>query len=87
MAELARVGVAAAPACPNCKNRLSELPIDDLSGGDEYQCLFCSEIIRIPQQVLDRLREQREAFLREHGAPPTWLQRLTLFFRRLLGRS
>lgn len=87
MAELARVGVAAAPACPNCKNRLSQLPIDDLSGGDEYQCLFCSEVIRIPQQVLDRLREQRDAFQREHGAPPTWFQRFKDFFRRLFESS
>lgn len=68
MAELAKVSVAAAPACPSCRNRLSDLPLDELAAGDEYQCLFCSEIIRIPQQVLDRLIEQREARRREEAS-------------------
>lgn len=87
MAELARVNVGLAPACPGCRNRLSDLPLDDLAAGDEYQCLFCSEVIRIPQQVLDRLIEQREAQRREQAAlKPSLFQRISKVFRQLFGR-
>ena len=87
MAEFAKVGLAAAPACPNCKNRLSDLPLDDLKGGDQVQCLFCGESIRIPQQILDRLREQREAFRREQASlQPTLWQRITRFLGQWLGK-
>lgn len=81
MAEFAKVSLAAVPGCPNCKNRLSDLPLDNLSAGDTVQCLFCSEKIRIPQQILDRLREQRDALLREQALrrPSLW-QRIKRFF-------
>jgi tRNA(Ile2) C34 agmatinyltransferase TiaS len=86
MAELARVHVAAAPACPKCRNRLTDLPLDDMAAGDEYQCLFCSQVIRIPQAVLERLIEQREALRREQAQEqPNLFQRVALFFRRLFG--
>lgn len=85
MAELAKVNLAAAPACPGCKNRLTDLPLDDLAAGDEYQCLFCSQVIRIPQQILDRLIEQRETLRREQASlnPPNFLERIAAFFKRL----
>jgi len=84
MTELARVQVGAAPACPGCKNRLTDLPLDDLAAGDEYQCLFCSQVIRIPQQVLDRLIEQREALRREQAQNnPGFFQKIADFFKRL----
>lgn len=81
MAEFAKVSLAAAPGCPNCKNRLSDLPLDTLSAGDTVQCLFCGESIRIPQQVLDRLLEQREAQRREQALlRPTLWQRIKRLF-------
>lgn len=87
MAELAKVGLAAAPACPNCRNRFSDLPLDDLKPGDEVQCLFCGERIRIPAQLLTRLREQREALLREQArSKPGFLQRLLSWLRQISGR-
>jgi hypothetical protein len=86
MAKLAQVGVAAAPACPKCRNRITNLPLDELSGGDEIQCIFCSEVFRIPQQVLDRLIEQRDAFRREHASQRSgFFQRIADFFRRIFG--
>lgn len=86
MAELAKVGVSAAPACPSCRNRFSGLDLDKLQAGDEYQCLFCSEVIRIPQQVIDRLLAQREAERAEQARlnPGLW-QRVSNFFSRLFG--
>ena len=88
MAELARVGVAAAPACPNCKNRLDDLPLDDLAAGDEYQCLFCSQQIRIPKPVLARLIEQRELLRSaQDEAKPSLFQRLAQFFQGLFGQK
>lgn len=85
MAEFAKVSLAAAPGCPNCKNRLSDLPLDELSPGDEYQCVFCGERIRIPKQVLDRLRAQRDALRAEHEQQKSVLTRIRNFFRRLFG--
>lgn len=87
VAEFAKVSLAAAPGCPNCKNRLSNLPLDTLAAGDKVQCLFCGEQIRIPQQVLDRLREQHEAMLREQARlRPTLWKRIIRFFSRLVGK-
>lgn len=86
MAELARIGVAAAPACPQCKNKITNLDLDKLQGGDEIQCLFCSEVFRIPQQILDRLIEQRDQFLREQQAQnPGFFSKIAAFFRSLFG--
>lgn len=85
MAELAKVNLAAAPGCPNCRNRL-DLPLDKLTGGDEVQCLFCGEKVRIPQSILERLLAQREAQrLEEASSQPGLLQRIAEFFRRLFG--
>ncbi len=81
MTEFAKVGLAAAPGCPNCKNRMSDLPLDTLTAGDTVQCLFCGEKIRIPQQVLDRLKQQRDFLLAEEAARR---KKLT-FWQRLLG--
>jgi hypothetical protein len=86
MARLAQIGVAAAPACPKCRNRITNFPLDELSGGDEIQCLFCSETFRIPQQVLDRLIEQRNSLEHERaGQQYTFFQRIVDFFRRIWG--
>lgn len=87
MSELAKVSLATAPGCPNCKQRLSDLPLDSLSPGDMVQCLFCGEKIRIPQQVLERLRAQRDEILREQARlrPGLW-QRFTRFLGKLLGK-
>lgn len=83
MAEFAKVGLAAVPACPSCRNRLSNLPLDELSAGDIVQCLVCSDKIRIPQQTLDRLRQQRDALQAENEVP-LW-QRITRLVRRWFG--
>lgn len=85
MAKLARVNLAAAPACPGCMNRLTNLPLDDLQAGDQVQCLFCSEMIRIPQPSLDRLIAQREEQRREQASGQHgFFQRIANFFRQML---
>ena len=60
VAELAKIGVVAAPACPGCRNRLTGLPLDDLVDGAGYQCPFCGEQMRIPRRVIETLIQQRE---------------------------
>lgn len=84
MAELARIKPAAAPACPTCGQRLDGLDLDALSGGSEIRCPACGHAMRIPQAVLDRLREQREAERAAEGGDRSFLARLRAFFSRLL---
>ena len=67
MAQLAKIGVAAAPACPGCRNRLTGLPLDELAAGAGYQCPFCGQHMRIPQQVLAELIRQRDERLAEQA--------------------
>ena len=67
MAQLAQIGVISAPACPGCSNRLTGLPLDDLADDPNYQCPFCGEHMRIPQQILAKLIQQRDDYLAAHG--------------------
>lgn len=83
MAELARIRLAAAPACPNCRQRLEGLDLDALTGGSEIRCSSCGHAMRIPQAILDRLREQREAERAAEGGGPSWFARLVAFFSNL----
>lgn len=61
MSQLAKVQTTAAPACPNCRNRVTDLDLDKLSGGAEHQCLLCGHHMRVPKALLDRLMAEREA--------------------------
>lgn len=61
MSQLAKVATSSAPACPNCRNRVTDLDLDKLSGGAEHQCLFCGHQMRVPKALLDRLIAEREA--------------------------
>jgi hypothetical protein len=80
MAQLAKLQLASAPACPNCRNRVTDLDLDALVDGGDHQCLFCSHTMRVPRQIVERLLAEREAFLATQGPPPTlWMR-----FRRLL---
>ena len=58
---MAKIATSAAPACPNCRNRVTDLDLDKLSGGAEHECLFCSHKMRVPKALLDRLIAEREA--------------------------
>ena len=81
VAHLAKIQLAAAPVCPGCRSRLNALPLDDLSGGDEYACPDCGQVIRIPEQILVRLRAQRDALAQEL-AERSWWQRVVDWFRQ-----
>ena len=82
MSELARIIPAVAVACPNCKARLSELPLDDLAQGASYSCPECGEVLRMPPTVLEKLLAQRAAFAAQFPDPEPALS----FWRRLLAR-
>ena len=85
MERLARVDLAAAPACPNCRQRVTDLNLDELAGGAEHQCLFCGHFMRVPEALLKRLLEQREA-ARAAQAPVSLWARLSGFLARLFGK-
>lgn len=84
MAELARIDLGAAPACPNCRQRLEGLNLDELSGGSLVRCPSCGHAMRIPQAVLDRLLEQRQAARAAAGEDRSLRARLVAFFSRFL---
>jgi hypothetical protein len=84
MAELAKVALASAPACPNCRNRITDLDLDGLAAGAEHQCLFCGHTMRVPKALLDKLLAQREAERVARKASRNWWQRLRDY---LLGAS
>ncbi len=88
MTELARIVPAIAVACPHCRVRLSDLPLDELAKGASYDCPECGNSLRMPQQVLEKLIAQREALAAEY--PPEekpvsfwqrWLARVKGWFR------
>lgn len=85
MERLARVDLAAAPACPNCRQRVTDLDLDELAGGAEHQCLFCGHFMRVPEALLQRLIAQRDA-ARASQAPVSFWQRLSGFFASLFGK-
>lgn len=82
MSQLAKVELAAAPACPNCRNRVTDLDLDKLATNPEHQCLLCGHIMRVPKQILERLVAQREA-LKAALPPETWWSRLIQAVHRL----
>lgn len=86
MSEIGQIGVIAAPACPGCRNRLTGLPLDELADGSAYQCPFCGEQMKIPQQVLGKLIAQRDE-LRAAQAQnePSFLSKLFSTLKTLLG--
>ncbi|MFN8613709.1 MAG: hypothetical protein U0931_39610 [Vulcanimicrobiota bacterium] len=61
MSRLAKIATSLAPACPNCRNQVTDLDLDQLSAGAEHQCLFCGHRMRVPKALLDRLIAEREA--------------------------
>ncbi len=85
MAQLAKLQLASAPACPNCRNRVTDLDLDALIEGGEHQCLFCSHTMRVPRQIVERLIAERDAFLAAQGPPPGLWMRIRRFFLSLLG--
>lgn len=85
MAELAKLSLAAAPACPNCRERITNLDLDSMAPGDEHQCMACGHVLRIPGAVLERLIAQRDAELAD-AKPAGLLERILEFFARLFGR-
>ena len=85
MEKLAKVGLAAAPACPNCRQRVTDLNLDELASGAEHQCLFCGNFMRVPKAILDRLIEQRDAARAANIPQGSLITRVMAFFRRLLG--
>lgn len=76
MAELARIIPAVAVACPNCRARLSDLPLDELAQGASYSCPECGDILRMPLAVLEKLIAQRDALATQYPEPepdpPFW---------------
>jgi hypothetical protein len=85
VSQLAKVDLAAAPACPNCRQRVSDLNLDELAAGAEHQCLFCGHFMKVPKSILDRLVAQRDADRVAQGKASPWA-RLVAFFSRTLGR-
>lgn len=86
MAQLAKLQLASAPACPNCRNRVTDLNLEALAEGGEHQCLFCGHTMRVPKQIVQRLIAERDAFLASQPPQASLWQRLRRFLGRLLGR-
>ena len=84
-AELAKVDVVATPACPNCRQRVADLKLDQLAAGAEHQCLFCGHFMKVPKPILEKLIAQRDA-ARASGGGSSVLGRVSAFFSRLFGR-
>ena len=85
MEKLAKVNLAAAPACPNCRQRITDLNLDELASGAEHQCLFCGNFMRVPKSILDRLIEQRDAARAASIPEGSFVSRVMAFLRRLWG--
>ncbi len=83
MGQLAKVDLAAAAACPNCRQRVTDLNLDQLASGAEHQCLFCGHFMRVPQTLIDRLLQQREAERAEQASKRSIFARLSAFFEGL----
>jgi hydrogenase maturation factor len=82
MSQLAKVQLAAAPACPNCRNQVTDLDLNRLAEGGEHQCLFCSHVMRVPKQIIQRLIAQQESLQDCRQLDSPWV-RLKAFFVRL----
>ena len=78
MAELARIIPAVAVACPHCRARLSDLPLDELAQGASYDCPECGNTLRMPLQIVEKLIAQRDALAEEYPeetpVTPFWLR-------------
>ncbi len=72
VSKLAKIQTSAAPACPNCRNRVTDLDLDKLAAGAEHQCLFCGNTMRVPKALLDRLMAERDAARAAQKADSWW---------------
>ncbi len=86
MTELARIIPAVAVACPNCRARLTDLPLDELAQGASYSCPECGDVLRMPPAVLEKLMAQRDALAAQYPEPEPprtfwrrWLARIKAF--------
>lgn len=86
MAELAKLNLAAAPACPNCSERILDLNLEKVAAGAEHRCRNCGHTLRVPKAILDRLIAQRQAGLEPNSETESFLGRILAFFSRLFGR-
>ena len=86
MTQLAKLDVAAAPACPNCRNRVADLDLDKCAAGAEHQCLFCGHMMRVPKPILDKLIAQREAAMAAQKQGGSFWDTIKAFFARVWGR-
>ena len=87
MSELARIQVGIAPACPNCKQRVMDMDLDQLAAGAEHQCLLCGHSMRVPKAILDRLIAQRDEAIAAGAQPLTLLERAKAWLARMFSRS
>jgi len=86
VSQLAKIATSAAPACPNCRNRVTDLDLDKLSGGAEHQCLFCGHQMRVPKVLLDRLIAERDAARAAEKRHDTLLGSIKRALSRLFGK-
>ena len=86
MAQLAKVDVLAAAACPNCRQRVTDLDLDEVDGGAQHQCLFCGHFMNIPQSIIDKLVAQREAALAAQQENSSFFDRVIAFFASLFSK-
>lgn len=86
MAQLAKVDVLAAAACPNCRQRVTDLNLEEVAGGARHQCLFCGNFMNIPQSIIDKLLAQREAESAASAEGASFFSRLAAFFSSLFGK-
>ena len=85
MAQLAKIDVLAAAACPNFRQRVTDLDLDEVAGGGQHQCLFCGHFMNIPQSIVEKLVAQREAALAERQND-SFFDRIVAFFASLFGK-
>lgn len=80
MSQLAKVATSSAPACPNCRNRVTDLDLDKLAVGGEHQCLFCGNTMRVPKALIEKLIAEREA--QKPPPPGSWWKRFLALWRK-----
>lgn len=83
MSQLAKIDVAIAPACPNCRQRVVDMDLEKVAGGADHQCLLCGHSMRVPKAILERLIAQRDAAIAAGAKPPGLLERMKVFVARL----
>lgn len=59
MAELGRIAPQTKMACPNCRTLLGDFSLDDVAEGRPIFCSACHQELRLPQELVDRARQQR----------------------------